>query len=197
MAGVVVEEPDGFERIHSGAEAPVAQRAPVHGLHAFKTILVDVGQGVSVVQLLQLVSWIHADCETARVRVDGTRHSGAAAVTWYNVPQQVFARDVDDATVGQVARRLRSVLCATACAREVRSDGKRTTSVRAAARIRLRVHGRATYIGGSPEHADGAPAELVPDGVIGCLGSRQASAQRHEARDFSSPALQTLDQTQR
>ena len=69
--------------------------------------------------------------------------------------------------------------------------------MRAGVHVKQRVNADAAYIGGSSEHANGAPAELVPDGVVGSLGRRQTTAQRHEARDFAAPALQTFDQTQR
>ena len=51
-AGIVVEEPDCFERVHGGAETPVAQGAPVHALHALEAVFVDVGQRIAVVELL-------------------------------------------------------------------------------------------------------------------------------------------------
>ena len=52
VAGLVVEETDGLEGIHRGAEASVAQRAPVHALHALEAVFVDVGQRIAVVELL-------------------------------------------------------------------------------------------------------------------------------------------------
>ena len=59
LAGVIVEETDGFESIHGGAEAPVAQRAPVHALNALKSILVNIRQRIAVVELFQLVCRVH------------------------------------------------------------------------------------------------------------------------------------------
>ena len=66
-AGIVVEETDCFERIHGGAEAPVAQGAPVHALHALEAVLLNIGQRVAVVELLQLVRGVHADCRQVGV----------------------------------------------------------------------------------------------------------------------------------
>ncbi len=63
-------------------------------------------------------------------------------------------------------------------------------------RTELRENYIATYIGGSPEDTDGAPAEFVADGVIGSLRSRQTTAQRNKASDFAAPGLQPLDKTQ-
>ena len=69
--------------------------------------------------------------------------------------------------------------------------------MRAGVHVKQRVNADAAYIGGSSEHANGAPAELVPDWVVGSLGCRQTAAKRREAGDFTAPALQALDQTQR
>ena len=69
--------------------------------------------------------------------------------------------------------------------------------MRAGVHVKQRVNADAAYIGGSSEHANGAPAELVPDWVVGGLGCRQTTAKRREAGDFTAPALQALDQTQR
>ena len=109
-AGIVVEKTDCFERVHGGAEAPVAQGAPVHALHALEAVLLNVGQRVAVVELLQLVRGVHSDCREVGegTRVLGVRGWEAAAVlTWNNVPQQELAGNVDDFAVGQVARRMR------------------------------------------------------------------------------------------
>jgi len=61
LAGIIVEETDGFESIHGAAEAPVAQCAPVHTLDTLETILVNVRKGIAVVELLQLIRGIYAD----------------------------------------------------------------------------------------------------------------------------------------
>ena len=61
LAGIVVEETDGFERIHGCAEAPVTKRAPVHALHTLETIFLNVRKRIAVVKLLQLIRGIHAD----------------------------------------------------------------------------------------------------------------------------------------
>jgi hypothetical protein len=196
LAGVIVEETDGFESIHGGAEAPVAQRAPVHALNALQSILVNVGQRITVVQLLQLIRRI--DVNWKNMCHESSHHASVCqvALTWNDLPEQHLAGNIDDVAVDQDAGGMREVSRGAGCMRRGAWRCARVTSECANNAHGVVSNYIATYIGGSPEDTDGAPAEFVADGVVGSLRSRQTTAQRYEASDFAAPALQPLDKTQ-
>ena len=62
--------------------------------------------------------------------------------------------------------------------------------MRAGVHVKQRVNADAAYIGGSSEHANGAPAELVPDWVVGSLGCRQTAAKATAGIDLTSIQFQ-------